>query len=234
MEQSYLYLIPTPISENAAISAEVKQVVNNLKVFYVEKEKIARRFIKKVNKAINIDDLTLIPMHKETLDFNEVYNVLSANSEQSIGVLSDAGCPGIADPGAEVVRVAHEIDMKVIPLIGPSSILLALMASGFSGQNFSFNGYLPIDKKLRIQKIKELERLSIQNNSSQIFMETPYRNTQLMEVIKGTCNENTELCIAYNITAKNQVIKSKTIALWKNENIAFEKNPCIFIIYRRP
>jgi len=233
MKQGYLYLIPTPISENAEISAEIKQIVNELKVFYVEKEKVARRFLKKVNKDIVIDNLTLIPMHKETLDFNELYNVLTTTDE-SVGILSDAGCPGIADPGAEVVRVAHEIGISVIPLIGPSSILLALMASGFSGQNFSFNGYLPIDKKLRTQKIKELERLSIQNDSSQIFMETPYRNRQLLDVLVNSCNENTELCIAYNITASDQVIKSKSIALWKTESMTFEKKPCIFILYRRP
>ena len=149
-----------------------------------------------------------------------------------VGLLSEAGCPGIADPGASVVNIAHQKDIQVVPLVGPSSILLALMSSGMNGQNFTFNGYLPIDKNERKTTLKKLERLSFEQNQSQLFIETPYRNNKMLEDICASLNKNTRVCIACDITLATEYIKTKTVSEWKQSNIDLHKRPAIFIIHK--
>jgi len=163
----------------------------------------------------------------------EISGYLNSISEgKNIGIISEAGCPGIADPGADVVKMAHEKNIQVVPLVGPSSIFLALMASGFNGQNFAFNGYLPKERPDRIKKIKELERLAQQKDQTQLFIETPYRNTHMLEDILTSCEGSTKLCIACDITLSTEYIKTKTIAAWKKQVPDINKRPTIFLIYK--
>lgn len=225
-----LYLIPTllaPDTHDQVLPPEVVNKVAELNTFFVENIKSARRFISSLKIGKVIDDITFYDLTKDS-NYDDILTLMSQLSED-IGVLSEAGCPGIADPGAMAVDCAHQLGMKVHPIVGPSSILLALMGSGFNGQSFAFNGYLPIDKKERAKRIRELEKLSFQHDQTQLFMETPYRNNQMLESIIQSCNPNTKLSVAVDITAPTQVIKTQTVARWKQEkSLDLHKRPAIF------
>lgn len=229
-----LYLIPSTLAENDTINGvlptDVQHLIKSLDYFLVENIKTARRFLKSIDKSIVIDDLTFEILDKKTSEDEALQYILPLLQGKSAGVISEAGCPGIADPGALVVELCHQNNIKVVPLVGPSSILLALMASGMNGQGFSFNGYLPIDKKEKSIKIREMEKLAIQKGITQIFMETPYRNNQLLDDILKNCAQHTKLCIAANVTSKEEFIKTQSIADWKKNKINLNKIPAIFIL----
>ncbi|WP_405207001.1 SAM-dependent methyltransferase [Aquimarina sp. LLG6339-5] len=230
-----LYLIPTRLGDDVPLEVlpiSIKKVLEQVNHYIVENEKPARRFIKKVSPSKSQRSLIIHSVNKYT-DASEIPNYLApCLNGESIGLLSDAGCPGIADPGAEVVRLAHEKGIQVTPLVGPSSIFLAMMSSGMNGQNFSFNGYLPIDKNERKSTIKFLEKNSLEKNQAQIFIETPYRNDKMLADLLAILNQNTRLCIASDITLTTEYIKTKTVEEWKDEQIELHKKPTIFIIQR--
>ena len=229
-----LYLIPTTLGDNEPLEVmpiSVKSVVESLTCFIVENEKSARRFIKKITptKSQPSLELKLIDKYVDPVEVNTYLDVCMEG--QSIGLLSEAGVPAVADPGSDVVALAHKKGIRVVPLVGPSSILMAMMASGMNGQSFAFNGYLPIDKSDRKREIKRLERLSKEQKQSQIFIETPYRNLKMLEDLTTTMSPNTRLCIAADITMPNEYIKTYTIAEWKNKKPELHKIPAIFIIH---
>lgn len=233
MKKGNIYLIPitlgdTPLTQ--VIPDWNLHLLNKIDYYIVENIKVARRFLKKAGIKKDINELTFFETNKRVDPSQYPTYIKPALEGNNIGVISDAGCPGIADPGAEIVALSHQKNLNVIPLVGPSSILLALMASGLNGQNFAFNGYLPKNQKERITKIKELERISRKNNQSQIFIETPYRNNHLMEDLSKYCSTNTLLCIACDITLPNEIISTKKISQWKKCTIDLNKKPCIFII----
>ncbi len=225
-----IYLVPTLLAENthsAALPPDLIEKATELKVFFVENIKTARRFLSSLTMGIVIDDLTFYELTKDS-QFEEVFDYMM-HLESDAGILSEAGCPGVADPGALAVEIAHQLEYKVIPMVGPSSILLALMASGFSGQSFAFHGYLPIDKKERQKRIKELERISLSTGQTQLFMETPYRNLQMLESILETCGNQTLLSISANITAPDAFSKTYSISKWKSiSRPDIHKKPAIF------
>ena len=225
-----LYLIPTYLSdsnEKSFLSPLVEEVVRNTKHYLVENVRTARRFISSLKAGIVIDELQFEILDKKT-SWDELYQLFEPVREgKDIGLMSEAGLPCLADPGNLAVGLAHQTDIKVIPLPGSSSIQLALIASGFNGQLFTFNGYLPIDKNSRIRKVKELEKLASKNHT-QLFMETPYRNHQLLEDIIKTCNPNTLLSIASNITGTSESIITQSVQKWKNSDIQIHKIPAIF------
>ncbi|RUT78286.1 SAM-dependent methyltransferase [Ancylomarina longa] len=229
-----LYLIPTTLGDtpiDQVIPKEVQDLIPGLKHFIVENIRTARRYLKKVDTKINIDELSFYELNKHSSP-NEISGYLHAISENNIGVISEAGCPGVADPGADVVKLAHEKNIEVVPLVGPSSILLSLMASGFNGQNFAFNGYLPIKSEERIKKIKQLESRSLNENQTQIFIEAPYRNNKLLEDLIQNCNSATKICVAMDITMESEFIKTLPVKAWKNQDIDMHKKPTIFLLYR--
>ena len=228
-----LYLIPTVLGDNAPLEVlpiSVKKIIENIDTYIVENEKAARKFIKTVSSGKSQASLNLYSLNKFT-DPLEIPSFLEdCLAGNSIGLLSDAGCPGVADPGSEVVKIAHKQNIQVIPLVGPSSILLAMMSSGMNGQNFAFNGYLPIDKKNRSHALSKFQRLSEKNNQAQIFIETPYRNNQLLDAVLKTCSSETNLCIASNVTGFNEKIITRSIEEWKCFKINIDKQPTIFLI----
>lgn len=230
-----LYLIPCTLGETAPLEVLpllVKKAVEEIDHYIVEHEKDARGFIKNLVPRKSQPDLHFSIINKYT-DPSEIPDMLNPCLEgKDVGVISDAGCPGIADPGAAVVAHAHIKGIKVVPLVGPSSILLAMMASGFNGQNFAFNGYLPIDKKERKTEIKRLERLSQERNQSQLFIETPYRNNQLMDSLMSTLLPQTKLCVACDITLPTEYIKTQTAEDWKKTKEDLNKRPALFIIQK--
>ncbi len=230
-----LYLIPTRLGDDVPLEVlpiSIKKVLEQVNHYIVENEKPARRFIKKLSPSKSQRSLIIHTVNKYT-DISEIPNYLApCLNGESIGLLSDAGCPGIADPGAEVVKIAHEKNIPVTPLVGPSSIVLAMMSSGMNGQNFTFNGYLPIDKNERKSTIKHLERTSLEKNQSQIFIETPYRNDKMFADLKAILNPNTRLCIACDITLTTEYISTKTIEEWNREQVDLHKRPTIYIIQR--
>ena len=228
-----LYLIPNLISENSenyVITNFIKEKILEIKFYIVENVREARRYLKKLNTDINIDDLTFYELNKYTKD-DEIYDFLKeTNNNNDFGLISDAGLPCIADPGSVIVKIAHQKGIKVVPLVGPSSIFMALMSSGLNGQNFAFNGYIPIEKNAKINKIKQLEQKVKKENQSQIFMDTPYRNNKLLDDLISTLQSETNLCIAFDITGKNEFITTKKIAEWKKQKPNLDKKPCMFII----
>ncbi len=227
-----LYLIPTPLGEGrseAIFPNNNTLIIQKLKYFVVENERTARRFLKYIDKSIDIDSL-----HFEVLDKRTQYQAYSSylnpiEKGESIGLLSEAGCPGVADPGAELVRLAHQKNIKVTPLIGPSSILLAQMASGLNGQSFAFNGYIPIKGNEGVKMIQKLEKRSMTEHQSQIFIEAPYRNRQLLELFSKILSPNTLLCIASGINTEQEYISTKSIKQWKGHFPDIHKVPSIFI-----
>ena len=228
-----LYMIPTTLGDTSierVLPPDLKQLISSVSVFIVENIRTARRFLKKVNPAIVIDDLTFFELNQHT-DKKELNRFLEPVLQgKDTGIISEAGCPGIADPGAEVVRLAHTKDIQVVPLVGPSSILLALMASGMSGQNFAFNGYLPIKNPEKSQQIKALERRMQTEGQTQVFIEAPYRNLQLLEDLIKNCEPQTLLCIAADITLDTEFIRTKPVSFWKTNVPDIQKRPAIFMI----
>jgi 16S rRNA (cytidine1402-2'-O)-methyltransferase len=226
-----VYLIPAPLDEESlqSIPAYVLDAVKQCTVFFVENERTARRFLKKLDKAIVIDDHEWFTIHKAEGQVKGQF-IQKLQQNKTVGIISEAGCPGIADPGQVLTEAAHKQGATVKPLVGPSSILLALMGSGMNGQQFAFVGYLPIEEPQRRRKLNQLEDLSAKFESTQIFIETPYRNNQLLETILKTCNPKTRICIAANLTAPNEVIETKTVAEWKIKKPDLHKQPVIFCL----
>jgi 16S rRNA (cytidine1402-2'-O)-methyltransferase len=227
-----IYLIPCVLAEDASetIPTYVIDAVKKCQVIFAENERTARRFLKMMDKSIVIDDYQWHAIHKaEEEQLQQFTQCIKAG--KNIAIISEAGCPGIADPGQILIAAAQKLDCIIKPLVGPSSILLALMGSGMNGQQFEFVGYLPIDNAERIKKIKELESSSQKNNSTKIFIETPYRNNPLLESLGKTCADKTMLCVAANITAANEYIKTKTIGEWKKKMPELHKQPAIFLLY---
>lgn len=235
-----LYLIPITLSnpgETTVVPEDVlpqtiKRAIDFIDTYIVENEKTARKFIKSIHPEKKQPDLkiSVLNKHTEIAEHNEFIQPLLRG--ENIGLMSESGCPGIADPGAVIVKLAHEKGIQVVPLVGPSSILLALMASGMNGQSFAFNGYLPIDKNDKKQALKNFERLSQDKNQSQLFIETPYRNNKLMEDLLQILQPSTYLCIACDITLPTEYIKTKTVNEWKKEKADLHNRPCIFIIHK--
>lgn len=233
--QTALYLIPVTLGETSideVLPPYNREVILGIKHFIVENIRSARRFLKKTDASINIDELTFFELNKHTdRDMLEKY-LEPLEKGFPVGVISEAGCPAIADPGADVVAIAQRKKLKVVPLVGPSSILMALMASGFNGQSFAFHGYLPIDGTERIKKIKQLEQRVFSEDQTQIFIETPYRNTKLIEDFIKTCGSSTKLCIAMNITCEEEYIRTLPVKNWSKHISEIGKYPCIFLIYK--
>ena len=231
MATGTVFLIPTVLDENglAAIPPYVLDAVKQCQVFFVENERTARRFLKLMWKEIVIDDYQWFTIHKAE---KEVQGQLrqAIKEGKTIGIISEAGCPGIADPGQLLVEVAHENGAVVKPLVGPSSILLALMASGMNGQQFRFAGYIPIDNAERMKFVRDLESDSLKRNSTQVFIETPYRNNSVIEMLLKTCQPATRLCIAADLTSPREFIRTLTIAEWKTQVPDLHKRPAIFCL----
>ena len=228
-----LYLIPTTLGDNAPMEVlpiTVKQTIEFCNFFIVENEKTARRFIKKICPEKSQPDLNLFVLNKFTSVEEISYYLNPCKAGENIGIISEAGCPGIADPGAEIVALAHQQNIEVIPLVGPSSILLSVMASGLNGQSFAFNGYLPIDKNERKNTLKRLERRAKEEKQTQVFIETPFRNEALFQEMLQTLESSTKLCIACDITLSTQYIRTFSISVWKKQTISLHKRPTIFVI----
>ncbi len=233
MKKGKLYLIPSTMGDspvNLNVPQTNKNLILKLKYFIVENVRTARRFMKKVDKTVDIDSITFFVLDKRTKASQIPAFLKPIKSGHSIGVLSEAGCPGVADPGAVVVKLAHNNNIKVVPLVGPSSILLSLMASGLNGQNFAFNGYLPVKSGEAVAAIKELEQRSIKLHQTQLFIETPFRNTKILRDIVSACKPSTKLCIACDITLESEYIVTKTIEQWEGKIPEINKRPAIFLI----
>ena len=230
-----LYLIPTTMGEmnpEEVLPSLVYRTIELLTTYIVENEKTARKFIKSVQPKKIQADLKLSLLNKRTEDSELQAMFKPCLNGESIGLMSEAGCPGVADPGAAIVKIAHEHGIQVVPLVGPSSILLAMMASGMNGQSFAFNGYLPIDKDDKKNAIKNFEMLSHSKNQSQLFIETPYRNNKLMEDLLQILQPNTSLCIACDITLPTEYIRTYRVAEWKKIKADLHNRPTIFIIHK--
>ena len=226
-----LYLIPIPIADGAlqTLSAEIAEHTGHITYYFVENVRTARRFLRSLHPALQI----------ETLHFSEIDKHMGPDTAllrkwltegHTIGIMSEAGCPGIADPGAELVSIAQGMGAKVVPLVGPNSIILALMASGLNGQSFCFTGYIPVKDPMRTKRIKELEAISVKEKQTQLFIETPYRNDHLLADLLKHCRSNTHICIAQNITAPDAYIQTKTVAEWNKGKPALGKTPAVFLM----
>lgn len=230
-----LYLIPNLLGESTperVLPAFNTKIINNIRYYIVENIRTTRRFLKKVDKNIDIDRLTFFELNQHT-DPQIIGSYIEPLLHgEDMGIVSEAGCPAVADPGALVVELAQQKNIQVVPLVGPSSILLALMASGFNGQSFSFEGYLPIDNDKRIKRLKVLENRIYTENQTQIFIETPYRNNKIVQDFIAHCRPSTKLCIASEITTDNEFIKTKTLGRWKNSCPDLSKKPTIFLLYK--
>lgn len=230
-----LYLIPTTLGETEPLEVmplSVKKVVEQIDYYVVENEKSARKFIKNICPKKQQPSLKIMLLDKFAQE-SETKKYLDVCAQGiNVGLLSEAGVPAIADPGATIVKLAHQKNIQVVPLVGPSSVLLAMMSSGFNGQNFAFNGYLPIDNSAKRNAIKELEKLSIDKNQSQIFIETPFRNQKMFSELIATLAPNTQLCIATDITLNTEFIKTLSMKDWKNQHPDLHKRPTIFIIQK--
>lgn len=226
-----VYLIPSMLHEEGvqSVPSYITEVVKQCQVFFVENERTARRYLKTLAKEIIIDNYEWFKMDTNGQTADSFRKKIKEG--KAIGIISEAGCPGIADPGQQLVAIAHEMNIEVKPLVGPNSILLALMASGMNGQQFRFAGYLPIRDHERNKFIKDLETDSVKKNSTQIFIETPYRNNQLMEALCKNCKPSTRLCVAVDLTGQNEWIKTKTIAEWQKNKPDIHKRPAIFLLY---
>lgn len=230
-----LYLIPNTLGEcdpSRVLPAYNTSVVQGIKHFVVENLRTTRRFLKKLDKAIDIDSLTFYELNQHT-DLNTIDQYLQPLQQGfDMGIISEAGCPAIADPGAQIVEIAQRRNIKVVPLIGPSSIFLALMGSGFNGQSFAFEGYLPIDQDQRNKRIRQLESRIYAEHQTQIMIETPYRNNKILQDFIACCRSTTKLCIASELTTENELLKTKTLAEWKKSLPDLNKKPTIFLLYK--
>jgi 16S rRNA (cytidine1402-2'-O)-methyltransferase len=231
MQNPTVYLIPSLLDEKGinAIPLYILDAIKDSQAFFTENERTARRFLKLLWKEMIIDDYEWFTIHKAE---QEVQSVFRQKLEQgkNVAIISEAGCPGIADPGQLLVATAQQMKVRIRPLAGPNSILLALMASGMNGQQFQFSGYLPIDNHERLKAIKELETESQKKDCTQIFIETPYRNNQLIEILLKTCKPSTRLCLAADLTGETEWIRTKTIAAWREEKVDLHKRPAIFLL----
>jgi len=228
---SIVYLVPCVLDEAATqtIPLYIIDAIKDCQVIFAENERTARRFFKSIYKEMVIDDYEWHTIHKAEDEQKNIFRQRITEGK-NIAIISEAGCPGVADPGQILIDVAQQMDATVKPLVGPSSILLALMASGMNGQQFQFVGYLPIDNAERLKTIKELEVESQKKNCTQIFIETPYRNNQMIEVLLKTCKPTTKICIAAELTSPTEYVKTKTVADWKKEKTDFHKKPVIFLL----
>jgi len=228
-----LYLLPNTLGESPIeynLPSDVIDIIKSIKYFVVENVRSARRFLKKVDREIVIEELTFFVLDKHTKP-NDIPTFLKPLLEgKNMGMLSEAGCPGVADPGADIAKLAHEKNIRVVPLVGPSSILLSLMASGLNGQSFAFHGYLPVKKGEAPKAIKALEDRSRRENQTQLFIEAPYRNMRMLQDIVQTCSPKTRLCIACDITLETEYIVTRTIAQWKGKLPDINKRPAMFLI----
>ncbi len=214
--QGKLYLIPTTLGENEPLEVlpiSVKKIIELIDIYIVENEKTARRFIKKISAKKQQASLTIFQLNKFTNEADLPSFLAPCMNGKNVGLISEAGCPAVADPGSEIVRIAHQKHIKVVPLVGPSSILMAIMSSGMNGQSFAFNGYLPIDKADKKKELKRLERLSYEQNQSQLFIETPYRNNKMLEDLCTLLDPQTEVCVACDITLPSEYIKTQSVSL---------------------
>lgn len=231
-----MYLLPVTLGDTEidnVLPSYNREIIRQIKFFIVENVRSARRFLKKVDREINIDELTFYLMDKHT-DAAKMASYLKPLEEgNAMGVISEAGCPAVADPGADVVAVAQRKNLRVIPMVGPSSIIMSVMGSGFNGQSFAFNGYLPIEPAERTKRIKQLETRAYTEDQTQLFIETPYRNHKMLEELLRTCKPSTRLCIASGITCAEEYIHTHTIAEWKKIKLHdLSKIPTIFLIYK--
>lgn len=230
-----LYLLPVTLGDTPVekvLPSYNREIILQIRHFIVEDVRSARRFLKKVDRDINIDELTFYSLNKHTSP-EAISGYLKPLQEgNSMGVISEAGCPAVADPGADVVAIAQRKNLKVVPLVGPSSIILSVMGSGFNGQSFAFHSYLPIEPGERQKRLKELEQRVYSEHQTQLFIETPYRNNKMLEDILKACRPQTKLCVAANITCEGEYIKTKTVQEWKGHLPDLSKIPCIFLIYK--
>ncbi len=229
-----LFLIPNllaPDTQRQVLTEYVLETIKSISHFVVEDVRNARRYISSLRLGLKIENLNFyeIGKHSNSENLGEAFELLEKG--ENVGLISEAGCPAVADPGAAVVAWCQQKDIRVVPMVGASSILLALMASGFNGQNFAFQGYLPIDKNEREEKIKYLEKLAIEKKQTQIFIETPFRNDLLLESLLQTCQSQTLLCIAANLTAQDEWVKTKSIAYWRKNKPSLHKIPCVFLLF---
>lgn len=233
--ETALYLIPVTLGEtplDKVLPAYNREVILSIRHFIVEEVRTARRFLKKVEPSIDIDSLTFYPLNKHTAPADIAGYLRPLAEGQSMGVISEAGCPAVADPGADVVAIAQRKGLKVVPLVGPSSILLSVMGSGFNGQSFAFHGYLPIEQADRVRTLKQLEQRAYAERQTQLFIETPYRNRRLLDEILRTCRPQTRLCIAANLTCEDEYIRTRTVKEWRGKLPELDKKPCIFLLYK--
>jgi 16S rRNA (cytidine1402-2'-O)-methyltransferase len=227
-----IYLIPTVLSEGQTdcLPAYILEAIKSCSVFFVENERTARRFVKLLWKEMVIDEYEWFNMKEVTGEVRSAFGQ-KIKEEKKIGIISEAGCPGVADPGQQLVEIAQLMKVRIKPLVGPNSILLALMASGMNGQQFQFVGYLPIDAAKRAKTIRQLESESRQKNCTQIFIETPYRNNQLLETLVKSLNGQTKICVAVDLTSQTEMVQTKTAQQWKTAMPQLHKRPAIFLIY---
>ena len=234
MKLGTLYLIPITLGDDnihQVLPPEVIKIAQNLENFVVESEKSARHFLSTIKTAKPVRELTLNLLNEHTLDKDVAALLAPLLAGKDIGLMSDAGCPGVADPGAKLIELAHQKGIRVVPFVGPSSILLSLMASGLNGQQFAFLGYLPVDKAARVVRLKEIEKRSQTHKETQIFIETPYRNQHMLEAILSTCQPNTRLCLACDISLESEMIVTKPIAAWKKLPLPdLHKRPTVFLL----
>lgn len=235
MKKGTLYLVPVPLAENASgktFTPFLVETINAIDTYIVENEKTARKFLKEAGLKLPQSELVIhdYGKHKRASSLVPYFKELMTGKD--VGLMSEAGCPGIADPGAEIVAEAHRRGITVVPLVGPNSILLALMASGFNGQSFTFHGYLPINKEERAKRIKELENIAQKQKQTQMFMETPFRNNALLEDVLKNAAPQTLLCIASDLTAETEFVKTLSVGQWRQEKIDLHKKPTIFLLYR--
>ena len=234
MTPGTLYLIPVTLGDDVigkALPFDVIALTQTLDTFVVENEKTARRFLGAIKTVKPVRELTLLPLNEHTTEQDLPALLAPLLAGHNVGLMSEAGCPGIADPGAQLVALAHRHHIRVVPLVGPSSILLALMASGLDGQRFTFLGYLPSEKAARVQRLREIEQVSRKHHETQIFIETPYRNGHLLEDIIANCQPGTRLCVGCNISLGNEIILSRPIAEWKKSPLPdLHKQPTVFLL----
>lgn len=235
MGKTALYLIPVTLGDTSierVLPPYNKDIILQIKHFVVEDVRSARRFLKKVDRDIDIDSLTFYTLNKHTTPEDLSGYLKPLADGLPMGVISEAGCPAVADPGADVVAIAQRKGWKVVPLVGPSSILLAIMGSGFNGQSFAFHGYLPIEAGERVRKLKQLEQWAQTENQTQLFIETPYRNNKMVEDILLHCRPQTKLCIAANLTCEDEYIKTRPVKEWRGHVPDLSKIPCIFLLFQ--
>lgn len=236
MNHGCLYLIPVPLASDsggASFTSFLNETINQINEYIVENEKTARKFLKQAGLKIPQSELTIHDYGKHrrsTVPTKDYFQGLLAG--KNVGLMSEAGCPGVADPGSDIIAYAHRLGVKVVPLVGPSSVMLALMASGFNGQRFTFHGYLAIDKEQRRRQLLTAEQNAAKRQETQIFIETPFRNNALLENILKICSDQTKLCVACNLTAEDELIISETVKQWKKRKVDFHKKPAIFLLYR--